>query len=283
MLMPITPLLTSILAGVTPKPQQLYVRGNNLDNILQLPRLTVVGSRKPTAYGKAVTQSMVSAAGELGIAIVSGLALGIDAIAHQTALSVQTPTIAILPGSVNNVAPATNHKLAVQIVEQGGVLMSEYAEGAPIYKTNFVARDRLMAAFGDAVLVTEAAEKSGTLHTAAFALDIGKPVLAVPGPISSPLSFGTNNLIKSGAIAVTCIEDILLAMGLQKTKLRAQKTDSFTPEESTIITLLEQGIHDGASLALQSRLSAAQFNQALTMLEISGRISSLGGDQWLLQ
>jgi DNA processing protein len=282
MLTPTSPLLTSILTGVTPKPQHLYVRGNNLDNILQLPRLTVVGSRKPTTYGKSVTQSLVSAAGELGIAIVSGLALGIDAIAHQAALSVHTPTIAILPGGVHTVAPATNQKLAEHIIEQSGVLISEYAEGAPIYKTNFVARDRLMAAFGDAVLVTEAAEKSGTLHTAAFALDIGKPVLAVPGPITSPLSFGTNNLIKSGAIAVTCIEDILLAMGLQKTKLRARKPDTFTPEEYAVIALLQQGISDGASLALQSRLSAAQFNQALTMLEISGRITSVGGDQWLL-
>lgn len=132
----------------------------------------------------------------------------------------------------------------------------------------------------DAVLVTEAAEKSGSLHTASFALDQGRTVLAVPGNITSGMSVGTNNLIKAGAIPVTCIDDIVAALGLTTTATIHVKPAN--AEESAILLLLEQGISEGADLQTMSNLSAAVFNQTLTMLEITGKIRPLGGGNWAL-
>lgn len=282
MLTPTSPLLAPLLRGLDPLPQHLYSRGDNLDNILRMPRLTVVGSRKPTAYGRAVTTSVVTEVAELGVAIVSGLALGIDGVAHEAALAANTPTIAVMAGGLHEVYPGTHMGLAQRILAQGGALISEYPDGYPPQKHTFVERDRLMAALGDAVLITEATEQSGTMHTARFALDIGRPVMAVPGPITSPLSAGTNNLIKVGAIPVTSANDVLLAMGLERSKLVRQKPAAGTPEEQAILDLIGQGITDGASLLLQSRLSAAKFNQSLSMLEITGQIHPAGGDNWIL-
>lgn len=276
------PLLTPVLIGLDPQPKQLFCIGDNLDNILKMPRLTVVGSRKPTAYGRAVTRSLTLEIARLGVAIVSGLAFGIDSIAHEATLEAGAPTIAIMPGGLDEVYPKTHKNLADRIVAQGGVLISEYPAHTPVQRHHFIERDRLMAAFGDAVLVTEAAQKSGTMHTAGFALSLGRPVLAVPGPITSPLSAGTNNLVKTGAVTVTDADDILQAMGLRRSSAAPIVDQTSTPEESAILQLLQAGISDGATLQLQSKLPAATFNQALTMLEITGRIQAAGGDQWSL-
>ncbi len=282
-LTPTSPLLTPKLIGIQPAPKRIHYRGNNFNNILQRPTLTVVGSRRPTSYGIAVTEQLVKQAGPYGITILSGLALGIDSVAHQAALACGLPTIAIMPAGLDTIAPASHRNLAEAIVAAGGALVSEYPLGHPVYKQNFVARDRLMAAFGYAVLITEAAAKSGTMHTASFALDIGRPVLAVPGPITSALSEGTNNLIKVGAIPATTIEDILQALNIQPAKRQRATLQNLTGDERTIMELLRAGLTDGTSLQLQSKLPADRYNQTLTMLEINGLIRSLGADQWMAQ
>jgi len=270
------------LRNIPSPPDVLYTFGENLKVILKYPLLTVVGARKISPYGRQVTTQLAGEAAQAGIGIVSGLAIGVDGLAHQAALDNGAPTIAVLPCGIDNIYPRSHYNLAQNILKQGGVLLSEYPKGSKIaFKSNFIERNRLVAGLGDALLVTEATEKSGTLHTARFALEQGKTVLAVPGNITNPGSQGTNNLIKSGAIPVTEIGDILHAMGIspQKTKSKPRSSD---PSEQKLIDLISNGVSDGAELIILSELNASQFNQTLTMLEIRGVIRPLGSNHWAL-
>ena len=270
------------LRQIPSPPRQLYHLGAPLEELLQKPRLTVVGSRAVSAYGRQVTIELVSRLAEQGIAIVSGLALGIDGLAHQTALDVGGLTVAILPGPLDNIVPATNRRLARSILERGGALVSEYAAGEVPHKQNFVARNRLMAGLGQALLITEATEKSGSLHTARFALEQGKTVLAVPGNITSRGAAGVNNLLKSGAAPVTSYKDVLYALGFAERHTPARTVKGRNDHEQSVLDLLMQGISEGEKLLVRSGLSASSFNQALTMLEIGGKIRPLGANHWAL-
>lgn len=266
------------LRHIPDAPEQLFMT-SDISVILQQPTLAVVGSRKVTPYGRHITDMLARESAKQGITIISGLALGIDAIAHQAALAERGTTIAVLPCGLDTTYPASHHHLGEQIIKQGGALVSEYPAETPPFKLNFVARNRIVTGLADAVLITEAASKSGTLHTANFALEQGKTVMAVPGNITSEQSHGTNNLIKMGATPVTNIQDVLAAMNLQ---VQAQEKQVFgdTEEENSILQLLGQGISDGSELLHKSELPAPAFNQALTMLEITGKIRPLGAGHW---
>ncbi|HLZ14394.1 MAG TPA: DNA-processing protein DprA, partial [Candidatus Saccharimonadales bacterium] len=204
--------------------------------------MTIVGSRKLSAYGKAVTTLLATELARSGVVVVSGLAIGVDAIAHRAALDAGGLTIAVLPSSICDIYPASHTGLARQIVAQGGALVSEYPGGSRTYPGNFVARNRIASGLGDALLITEAAEKSGTLHTANFALEQGKPVLAVPGNITSPTSVGTNNLIKTGATPVTSVDDIFHILGMQCAGPDSKRYTSSNPHEQTLLDLLQTGV-----------------------------------------
>jgi len=245
------------------------------------PRIAIVGSRRVTPYGQAITSQLATELAKAGIVVVSGLAYGIDSIAHRAVLEAGGLTIAVLAGGLDDIYPRSHQGLAAQIVRQGGALISEYPEGTESYKPHFIARNRLVSGLSQAVLITEAADKSGTLHTATFALEQGKDVLAVPGNITSPQSVGTNRLVKTGATPVTCIEDVFRALGL-KSPAKLRRPHGGNPTEQAIIDLLAGGLEDGAALLEQSQLEVTQFNQALTMLEISGKIRSLGANKWML-
>lgn len=266
------------LQTIPSPPRELFIIGD-LGEILSRPRLTIVGSRKVTPYGQAVTEKLAQEAAKAGIVIISGLALGVDSIAHRAALSVGGLTAAVLPCGLDTIYPRSHGGLAREILAKNGALISEYKEGTEPFPSNFVARNRLVAGLGDAILVTEAAEKSGTLHTVNFALEQGKPVLVVPGNITSALSAGTNNLIKSGAVVVTSIEDILQAMKLEGHSAKEEIIAS-SPEEYVILSLLKDGTSDGHELLTKSELEPSIFNQTLTMLEITGRIKPLGNNHW---
>jgi len=160
--------------------------------------------------------------------------------------------------------------------------MSEYPEGTPGYPGNFIARNRIVAGLADALLITEAAERSGTLHTARFALEQGREVLAVPGNITSPNSVGTNNLIRTGATPVTSVNDILYVLGIDDSA-KASRVRGETAEEQAILDLLLAGTSDGHTLLETSGLPAVQFNTTLTMLEISGKIRPLGNNHWAVK
>jgi DNA processing protein len=268
------------LSTVASPPNTLYVDGD-LADILQSPAVAIVGSRKVSSYGREITKRLAAELAEQGIVIISGLAFGVDSIAHQAALDAGGQTIAVLPTPLTSIYPASHRQLARHIVEQGGALVSEYTAGTEVYKTNFVARNRLIAGLADATLLPEAALKSGSLHTARFALEAGREVLAVPGNITSATSEGTNNLIKRGATPVTGLDDILFVLGIQPA-VQKSLPKATNEAERTILELLQAGVTDGAELQAKSNLDIQAFNQHLTMLEITGKIRSLGANQWSL-
>lgn len=269
-----------VLRVIPGPPPELYHCGAPLDDLLNKPRVAIVGSRSPTAYGRQVTTKLAHELAERGIVIVSGLALGVDCLAHRAALEAGGLAIAVLPGPLDRIVPVTNRRLARQILEQGGALVSEYEPGATTYKQNFIARNRLMAGLAQAVLITEAAEKSGSLHTASFALEQGKEVLAVPGNITCSRSVGTNNLIKAGqACPITSYRDVLHALDL-KENAAVRQVRGRNAHEQSVLDLLQQGISQGNELLQLSRLSTSEFNRVLTMLEIGGKIRPLGANQW---
>lgn len=270
------------LRNIPSPPKQLFVLGNDVNELLKRPCVTIIGSRKVSAYGRVVTTSLAGELARAGIVIISGLALGVDSLAHKAALDAGGPTIAVLPTGLDRIYPATHQDLARQIVEKGGALVTEYPEGTTVYKTNFIARNRIASGLGDALLITEAAEKSGTLHTANFALEQGRPVLAVPGNITSPNSVGTNNLIKSGATPVTSVDDVFYVLGIKPEKAKKEAPKSSDPNEQILLDLIYAGIDDGAELLEKSALDLRIFNQTLTMLEIRGLIRPLGNNRWAL-
>ena len=214
--------------------------------------------------------------------IVSGLALGVDCIAHQATLDASGLAIAVLPSPLDAIAPSSNRRLGQEIIDKGGALVSEYDSGVHPVKQYFIARNRLVSGLADAVLITEAAEKSGSLHTARFALEQGKDVLAVPGNITNSGSVGTNNLIKSGATPVTSYLDVLHVLGLEGHQAIAHEIKGRNAYEQRVLELVLQGVNEGEELLRQSDLSASEFNQVLTMLEISGKVRSLGANRWSL-
>lgn len=264
-----------------PVVKSFFVSSNNWQDLLLRPRVAIVGSRKLSPYGRAVTQKIASELAEQGIVIVSGLAYGADICAHQAALSAGGQTIAVLPGSLQNIYPGRHEHVARKMVEQGGALISEYAEGERVFASHFIARNRIVAALANVVLVTEAALKSGTLHTARFALEQGIDVMAVPGNVTSPTSEGTNNLIKSGAGIATCTNDVFQTLGLTPIiKKAVPKSDD--PHQQLLINILADGPCNGETLQQKSNLAAQPYSQALTMLEICGSVTPLGGDVWQL-
>lgn len=269
------------LMEIASPPRALYCRGAELSALLQRPSVAIVGTRSVSDYGRQVTLRLARELAGQGIVIISGLALGVDALAHQATLEAGGTAIAVLPGPVDTVFPLTNAKLAQRIIEQGGALVSEYESG-PAHKSNFVARNRLVAGLGQALLITEAAEKSGSLHTARFALEQGKDVMAVPGDITRLGSVGTNNLIKSGATPVTSYLDVLHVLGLESHRTAPQEITGRNDYEQRVLNLLVEGVRDGEHLLKRSSLTVSEFNQVLTMLELGGKIRALGGNQWVL-
>lgn len=275
--------LPQSLTQISVAPRQLFHRGSELAELLKRPRVAIVGSRNVSPYGKQVTLQLAAQLAEQGVLIISGLALGVDALAHQAALEAHGLTLAVLPCSLEKFYPATNARLAERILDEGGAVVSEYPVSTFAAKQNFIARNRLIAGLAQAVVITEAAEKSGSLHTARFALEQGKDVLAVPGNITSPGSVGTNNLIKAGATPVTSYLDVLHVLGLDEHQLHPADIRGRNAYEQTLLDLLLQGVTDGEGLLKQSALSTSDFNQTLTMLEIGGKIRSLGANHWSLR
>jgi DNA processing protein len=276
------------LSHISNPPRQLFVRARDstvLAALMDRPKVAIVGTRMVTAYGQEVTIKLAQELAARGVVIISGLALGVDGIAHRAALEVGGLTVAVLPTPVEQVYPRSHHNLAKQILENDGALISEYPADAPMYKTNFIARNRIVAGLADALLITEAAEHSGTMHTAGFALEQGITVLTVPGNITSPTSAGTNNLIKAGATPVTSTNDILNSIGIA-TLAEAQATNrrvhGSNKQEQQLIDLMEQGITDGNKLLDLSSLATEQFNHHMTMLELTAKIRAMGANQWCL-
>ena len=269
-----------ILRDIPATPKELFWVGNAPSSWIDRPKVAIVGSRKITPYGKVATTKIAGELARAGVVIISGLAYGVDIAAHQAALQANGVTVAILPSSLSQIYPAAHTHIAQQITLRG-TLLSEYDGDIISFKSNFIARNRIVSGLADILLITEAAVNSGSLHTARFALEQGKTVMAVPGNITSPISEGANNLIKSGAVPVTAAEDVFFALGLNPASARAENFKG-SASEQMVLTYIKEGITDQEDLALATRLDSRRLASALTMLEIEGMIRPAGGGNWIL-
>jgi DNA processing protein len=276
------PYYPEILKHIPDPPKQLFIAGQEPSNWLNKPRVAIVGSRKASGYGRQITEQLAQELAQVGVIVISGLAIGIDSIAHRATLAAGGQTIAVLPTALDNIYPPSHYNLAQDILRQEGALISEYPSGSTPFRVNFIARNRIVSGLADVLLITEAAINSGTMHTARFALEQGKTVMAIPGNITSPGSEGCNNLIKSGAIPVTEVGDIFFALRINpKTALKADRFKG-DPDQQALLKLIAEGICGHQELALASELDIASLNSCLTMLEIAGAIRSLGAGHWAL-
>jgi DNA processing protein len=257
-------------------PDHLYIRGELPTN--DYIYVSVVGSRKHTSYGRDACEKIIRGLKGYPICIVSGLALGIDSIAHKIAMEVGLPTIAV-PGSGLDdkvLYPSANRGLADLIVKKGGCLLSEFEPDFRATLWSFPQRNRIMAGISQAVILIEAEEKSGTLITARMAVDYNRDVFAVPGSIFSESSKGTNKFIKLGATPLTCAEDILNAFGLIDPLVPTQQTfaelEDISEDEKKILSLLDEPLSRDELIAL-SEMSTPSANAIISLLEIKGLIS----------
>lgn len=270
-----------IICTIANSPKKLHFIGKLPSN--RVPTVAIVGTRKPTAYGREITYKLANDLASRGIIIVSGLAIGVDGIAHQAALDAGGITLAILANGVDIIYPAIHKVLANKIIANGGAIISEYEPGTNARNYQFLERNRIISGLSDAVIVTEAAIRSGTMATVAHALEQGREVFVVPGNITSPLSAGCNNLIKQGAHPITCADDVLEIIAPDMLKRQSLLPLGSNTLESAIINLLQSGIRDGDELHSQTNVGISEFSQALTLMELSGMIRALGGNQWTLK
>lgn len=243
--------------------------------------VAIVGTRKPTAYGRQVTTELARGLTEKGAVIISGLAHGIDTVAHEAAVRAGGPTIAVLACGVDRIYPATNRGLAAKITATGGAIVSEYAPGTPPLQHRFLERNRLVSGLADSIIVTEAGLRSGTMNTVSHALEQGRDVYVVPGPITSAMSAGCNALIAQGATPIVSVDQFLDSL-FPATSSRQPQVFGHNEQERSILDLIAQGISDGDDIRKQSGLDAALFTQTLTMLEIRGAIRAHGANRWSL-
>ena len=288
--------------------------------------VAIVGSRHNTKYGEEVAYKLAHTLGERGVIVVSGLAYGIDSIGHRGCLDAGGVTLAVLGTRIDDIYPKSHYQLARDIVEQGGAIISEYAPshdldaplapaeagwdgtnwinydvkngGAPLThspfirrrldpKLAFLYRNRLISGLADAVVVVEAAERSGSLSTATHALSQGKEVFAIPGNITSPYSQGCNKLIKQGAIPYTNPQDVLEFLFPEdyikkQHQLRQANLFGDTDVETSILQAVAQGLRSGEEIMSSTHLPPEVFNEAVTLLEIKSRLHSLGANRWSL-
>lgn len=269
------------LTYIAAPPAQLYWMGQPFSEWLDRPKVAIVGSRKFTAYGQSVAARLAFELAQAGVVIISGLAFGIDITAHKSALEAKGTTVAVLGTGLESIYPAAHYHIAQQII-QNGSLISEYPARTPGFPANFIARNRIISGLSDVVLIPEAALKSGSLHTARFAMEQGKTVMAVPGNISSPASEGCNNLIKSGAVPATSADDVLFALKISPSQKNESKIFRGTPLEQTVYSLIKNGISDQEALVAAAELDTPTLSSTLTMLEISGHIRPAGAGSWTI-
>lgn len=246
--------------------------------------LAVVGTRKITGYGRMVTEKFVQSLVASGFAIVSGLARGVDSCAHRSALDNKGRTIAVLGGGLNKIFPSENTKLAEEIASGFGVVISEFPLDYPSVAGNFPARNRVISGLSLGVLVTEAASDSGSLITARLALEQGRDVFAVPGPITSGLSRGPADLIKEGARLVMDPAEILEELGLdqvQNSKFKVQNLRELGEDEKKILYLLENEQKHIDDIGRSLSFDAAKVSAALLKMEITGLVRNLGGGTYI--
>lgn len=268
------------LRDIASPPLALYIKGRVKGG---MPRLAVVGTRKATAYGREATKKIIrDVADETDIAIVSGLAQGIDTEAHRAAIASGLPTIGVLGSGMDreSLFPPENWPLAEEIVAKDGAIISEYPPGTPALPHHFPARNRIIAGLALGVLVVEAPERSGALITARFALEQGREVFAVPSQLFSPNAIGTHRLIQDGAKLVTAAGDVIDELRLPR-RSREEKAQTLLTDETerTILGLLGEPANVD-ELKERTRLPTPQIISCLSLLELKGFIRPMGQNRF---
>jgi DNA processing protein len=283
LLTPDNPDYPRLLKEIPSAPFVLYKKGS-LD-LNSAPLISVVGSRKFTAYGQQAAESLVHALTQAGLIIVSGMALGIDGIAHRAALDSGGRTIAVLGDSLDekNISPRSNFELSREIIENGA-LISDYPIETPAGEFTFPARNRLIAGISLGTLIIEAGEKSGSLITANLALEFNREVFTVPGSIFSSQSFGTNQLLKEGAKLVTGVKDILEELNLEECLYQKNIPPRIpaTPEEKILLKVLSNEPLHIDNITRVSKLGTVSVSATLSMMEIKGWIKDIGGQNYII-
>lgn len=271
-----------LLSQIPNPPFVLYVKGDIDFNLETL--FAIVGTRKTTSYGGEVTTLFASELSMAGFTIISGLAIGVDAIAHKSAIESKGKTIAVLGCGVDCVTPVENEPIYNSIVRGYGAVVSEYPLGHPPTLGSFPSRNRIIAGLSQGVLVTEGAEDSGSLITADYALKFKRPVFAVPGPITSTLSKGPYKLISKGAKLVTSPQDILNELKISnfkfKISIETQKTKfqkGQNKDELKILELLQNESLHFDELVRKSKINSSKLGSILSLMEVKGLVKSLDG------
>lgn len=273
-----------LLKEVANPPYLIYKRGDF--DLNSAPMISIVGSRKYTAYGSQSALAFARDLARAGVIVVSGMAIGIDSLAHRGALDAEGKTVAVLGGSLDdkNIYPRINYNLSREIMENGA-LLSDYPVETPAgLPGNFPARNRLIAGLSLGTLIVEAGENSGTLITAGLALEYNREVFAVPGSIFSPQSEGAHHLIKQGAKLVTSVKDILDELSLEKISQNQaeKKIIPASKEEEILIRILSAEPLHIDNIAKLSKLGTVSAASTLAMLEIKGMVKNIGGQNYIL-
>ncbi len=265
------------LKGIINAPTVLYYIGNLTGDLSNA--VAVVGSRKMSSYGREVAEKISGELSAMGVVIVSGLALGIDAVAHRACINTKGKGIVVLASGLDTISPYTNQWIAKEIVKLGGLIVSEFPLGQPPFRTSFPSRNRIISGLSKAVIIIEGLEKSGTLLTASAAAEQGRTVFAVPGQITSPLTFAPHYLIQNGAKLLMSVNDVLEELDLDF-KVDHAAINAIMPEDNFEENVLK--FLNGNELHIDelSRLSGNTINglaSKLTLMELKGLVKSLGG------
>ena len=264
------------LKEIEQPPPVLYIRGDYLPD--DLFAVAIVGTRRVTPYGRQITEELATYLAAHGITIISGLARGVDALAHQTVLKAGGRTIGVLGSGVDKIYPPEHRALAEKMMGSGAIL-SDYAPGTPPDASNFPPRNRIISGLSLAVVVIEAGETSGALITAEFAAEQGREVFAVPGSILAPQSKGTNKLIQNGALPLLSVNDLMQVLDLTRMgeHKAARKIIPGDETEARLMSVLsEEALHID-EIRKQSELPIEKVSATLALMELKGMVRQVGG------
>lgn len=279
---------TEVLNTIALKPKMLYFYGEMPKNVSFSQKIAIVGSRKPTEYGRKIAYELAYELAQAGAVVVSGLALGIDTVAHRGALDAGGRTVAVLGTPINQIYPRTHKAIAEEIVKKNGAIISEYGPemkiGVDVFmKTSFLARNRLISGLAKQIVIVEAAKRSGSLNTAMHALEQGRNLWVVPGEIGKINSEGCNRLISQGAEPIVSVKEFVEEIFPERRKRRKRKAVKLENAlERKIVECLGRGENDGEEILRVLGIEAVEFNMVMTLMEIRGVVKSLGGNKWML-
>ena len=279
---PINPTYPDMLKKIPSATKKIYAIGNI--SLLNEKSISIVGSRNSSEYGRKITKSITKDLVQSGIVIVSGMANGIDSVAHKTCLEYGGKTIAVLGSGFRHIFPKENEELFHQIIENDGLVISEYPIDTPVQMKNFPKRNRIISGLSIGLLVIEAAYRSGTSITAKYAKIQERKVFCIPNSIGSKNSYGTINLIQNGAILVRNAQDILKVLGMEFLKesntVKFKQLELLDEESKEIFNCINKNESiDAEGISMQTGIDISKVNELVTVLEIEDRTAAT---EWLL-